>query len=44
MRIFFVRCLIKEAYSKSNGTGEPPQTHSLEDAHRPPSGKGALGN
>ncbi|KML42453.1 hypothetical protein VL14_08885 [Cytobacillus firmus] len=39
MRIFFVRCSLKEAYSKScgsSGTGETPQTRSVEEAHRPP--------
>jgi hypothetical protein len=39
IRIFFVRCLLKEAYSKScgsGGTGETPQTRSVEEAHRPP--------
>ncbi|MBG9450205.1 hypothetical protein ABE67_12920 [Cytobacillus firmus] len=38
IRIFFVRCLLKEAYSKScgsSGTGETPQTRSVEEAHRP---------
>ncbi len=44
IRIFFVRCLLKEAYSKScgsNGTGETPQTRSVEEAHRLPRGKRA---
>jgi hypothetical protein len=41
IRIFFVRCLTNEAYSMScgsSGTGETPQTQSVEEAHRPPRG------
>ena len=44
IRIFFVRCLLKDAYSTScgsSGTGETPQTRSVEEAHRPPRGKRA---
>ncbi|MBG9587298.1 hypothetical protein ABE26_09520 [Cytobacillus firmus] len=36
-----MRCLLKEAYSKSrgsSGTGETPQTRSVEEAHRLPRG------
>ncbi len=35
IRIFFVGCVLKEAYSKSYGSSEPgetPQTHSDEEA------------
>ena len=42
LRIFFVRCLLEEAYSMScgsSGTGETPQTRSVEEAHRPLLGK-----
>ncbi|XIH32002.1 hypothetical protein C1N70_06755 [Cytobacillus firmus] len=43
-RISFVRCLFEDAYSKScgnSGTGETPQTRSVEEAHRSPRGKRA---
>ncbi|TFI46166.1 hypothetical protein E4O93_19295 [Diaphorobacter sp. DS2] len=36
-----MRCLLKEAYSTScgsSGTGETPQTRSVEEAHRLPRG------
>ncbi|MBG9451588.1 hypothetical protein ABE67_20585 [Cytobacillus firmus] len=45
IRIFLVRCLFKEAYSKScgsSGTGENPQKRSVEGAQRPPRGSLSL--